>query len=682
MSFVVSFAMGLGLFIAVVTAAAPAEPLRTVAEVRRLAPEKARDARPVIVRGVVTLAQPGRSIHLQDDTGGTVVFGIAEEQTPPVGALVEIEGTTSAGAFVSGVNARLMRRLGDAPLPKPVRADYQELVLGRRVYERVEIEGIVRHAADGDSSQPKLWLAMGDRKVEVQFFAPVPAGMTELVDAKVRVAGVAAVFVNESRQPIAPHLRVAHFDHVNVLQRAPDPSTLPLTPIGELLRFSTEGHAGHRIRVRGVVTLHRPGAELFIQDEQEPRGLLAQVSQADTLRPGDVVEVLGFPAMGVFSAFLEDASVRRVGEQAPLKPTPAIVSKLQQGSLDVVLVSIEGRLLEAVREPSEWTLVMQAGNQVFQARAPRPELDSSLRALRTGSQLRLTGVARVKEPVFPPAGVQTQARSFDVLLRDVADVTVLSAPSWWTAERLGIALLAALALLVAALGWATLLRRRVAQQVEIIRARVAHEAVLEERQRVAREIHDTLAQSFAGVRFQMEAVDANLPESATTARAHLAGAMQMAEHGQAEFRRALLNLRAQELPRAGLAGALAESARQLTAGTGIETSTNVTGVARGLPEEIENNLLRIGQECVTNAARHAVPRRIEIVLDFQPETVTLRVSDDGRGLPADAAQRDGHFGLRGMRERAEQMNALLEIASPQSGGTSVSVTVPLRHEPT
>jgi len=129
-----------------------AEPLRTVAEVRRLRPKEARAGHPVILRGVVTLAQPGRSIPLQDGTGGTVVFGIAEEQTPPVGALVEIEDISSAGAFVAGVNARQIRRLGDAPLPKPVRVDYQELALGRRVYERVELEGIVRRletARDG-----------------------------------------------------------------------------------------------------------------------------------------------------------------------------------------------------------------------------------------------------------------------------------------------------------------------------------------------------------------------------------------------------------------------------------------------------------------------------------------------------------------------------------------------------
>lgn len=682
MSCVVSFAMGLGLFIAVVTAAAPAQPLRTVAEVRQLSPEVARDGRPVIVRGVVTLAQPGRSVHFQDDTGGTVVFGIAEEQTPPVGALVEIEGVTSAGSFVAGVNARQIRNLGDAPLPKPVRVDYQELASGRRVYERVELEGIVRQLEPARDSQTKLWLAMGDRRIEVQFFAPVPVEAAGLVDAKVRVDGVAAVFVNDSRQPIAPHLRVAYFDHVSVLERAPDPASLPLTPMGELLRFSPEGHAGHRVRVRGVVTLHRPGVELFIQDEQEPRGLFVQTSQTDALRPGDMVEALGFPAMGVFSAFLEDAIFQRVGEQEPLKPTPVGVPQILRGSLDAVLVTINARLLEVVREPSEWTLVMQVNNQVFQARAPRPDLDYLCGALRTGSRLRLTGIARTKEPLFPPAGVQTRARSFDLLLRDAGDAVVLSAPSWWTAERLATALLVALALLAAALGWVTLLRRRVAQQVEIIRARVAHEAMLEERQRMAREIHDTLAQSFAGVRFQMEAVDANLPESAGTARAHLAAALQMAEHGQAEFRRALLNLRAQELPRDGLAGALAESARQLTAGTGIETATHVNGTPRGLPEEIENNLLRIGQECVTNAVRHAAPHRIEIVLDFQPETVTLRVSDDGRGLSADAAEREGHFGLRGMKERAEQMNARLEIASPPGGGACVTATVPLRHEPT
>jgi signal transduction histidine kinase len=251
---------------------------------------------------------------------------------------------------------------------------------------------------------------------------------------------------------------------------------------------------------------------------------------------------------------------------------------------------------------------------------------------------------------------------------------VLLAPSWWTAGRLAVAALLLLALALGALAWAAQLRRRVAEQTEVIRRKIEREAMLEERQRVAREMHDTLAQSFSGVGFQLEALDAKLP-SDDGLKQTLATAKQLVRHGQEEFRRSLLNLRAQELERGGLAAALAELGRQITAGTGITFEFTERGAGRRLPEAVESNLLRIGQECLTNAVRHAKANHLSAELNHDDGAVRLTICDDGVGFDPAVLEgaRDGHFGWRGIRERAEQIGARVELQSRPGKGTTVTV---------
>lgn len=195
---------------------------------------------------------------------------------------------------------------------------------------------------------------------------------------------------------------------------------------------------------------------------------------------------------------------------------------------------------------------------------------------------------------------------------------------------------------------------------------------------MAREMHDTLAQSFSGLGFQLESLTASLPSDADVARTRLDTAKLMVRHGQEEFRRSLMNLRAQELERGGLAGALGELGRQMTAGTGITFDLQLRGTARGLSEAVENNFLRIGQECVTNAVRHAKPNRIDAEICFAPDRIFLRVRDDGAGFDTGQLQAgtNGHFGWRGIHERAEQIKAEVKLTSQPGHGTEVVVTVP------
>jgi len=203
--------------------------------------------------------------------------------------------------------------------------------------------------------------------------------------------------------------------------------------------------------------------------------------------------------------------------------------------------------------------------------------------------------------------------------------------------------------------------------------------VLEERARLAREIHDTLAQGFVGISSQLDAVAMSMPEDDSPARQYLQMARRMARHSLTEARRSMMDLRASVLEDRDLAAALEAGARAWTAGQPVEVSVEAMGESRPLPQEMEQQLLRIAQEAVANVMKHANASRIGIKLEREPKSLRLRIVDNGRGFEErDAfAAHEGHFGLLGMRERAERLGGGLHLASRLGEGTEVEVSVPL-----
>jgi signal transduction histidine kinase len=208
---------------------------------------------------------------------------------------------------------------------------------------------------------------------------------------------------------------------------------------------------------------------------------------------------------------------------------------------------------------------------------------------------------------------------------------------------------------------------------------MAHQfsAVLAERNRIAREIHDNLAQDILGISVQLELVARLMPAAAETAKGHLDRARMLVRNSMTEARRYVWDLRSQELQKKDLPAALRDTTKRLTAESKIETVVEVAGPLRPLPVEVETNLLRIGQEAINNAVKHARANRIEVGLNFETRKVQLSVRDDGRGFDPREQIADGHFGLLGMRERAEQIGGVLSIDSAPERGTQIAVDVPL-----
>jgi signal transduction histidine kinase len=202
-------------------------------------------------------------------------------------------------------------------------------------------------------------------------------------------------------------------------------------------------------------------------------------------------------------------------------------------------------------------------------------------------------------------------------------------------------------------------------------------AILTERNRMAREIHDTLSQNLGAIAVQLELARVHADGLSAPVRQHLGAAHKLARAALAEARDSIWNMRSQVLERCDLGEALEGILRQMTEGTGVTPRMRIDGERRRLPPVVENNLLRIGQEAITNASRHAKPTRIDVVLEFARRTVRLTVRDDGIGFDpaAPPAGERRSFGLVGIRERAELLGGTVEIQSARGQGASVGVTV-------
>jgi len=204
-------------------------------------------------------------------------------------------------------------------------------------------------------------------------------------------------------------------------------------------------------------------------------------------------------------------------------------------------------------------------------------------------------------------------------------------------------------------------------------------AVLEERNRLARDIHDTLAQGFTGVIVQLEALeDAIACCRRKEANQHLRRAGELARQSLNEARRSVHALRPQALQRGNFWEALKGIVKNTTAGTALHTTFNLRGKLRNLPQYWQENLLHIGQEALTNSLKYAHPRNFETRLIFNTKELRLELRDDGDGFKVNA-QHDG-FGLAGMRERVEQMGGNLTITSRREKGTKIVVTLPYNLE--
>ena len=252
-----------------------------------------------------------------------------------------------------------------------------------------------------------------------------------------------------------------------------------------------------------------------------------------------------------------------------------------------------------------------------------------------------------------------------------AQVTIMIPPSFTQTGAFVALCVLALVALIGFLFWI-----RVRQVSSTLRER--HEARLAERDRIARDLHDTLLQSTEGLILKVYTAAQQLPPGHPT-RAFLTRSVDQAEELAVEGRQKLLGLRQHSQSRLELSQALAALGLELSADTTTTFSAVKKGRVRGVVAATWDEMFSIAREAINNAFKHADADHIEAIITYGSSTLTVRIRDDGRGLPREVSLlsgKPGHFGLRIMPERAEQLHAELIIDTGAGRGTTVSLVVP------
>ena len=407
--------------------------------------------------------------------------------------------------------------------------------------------------------------------------------------------------------------------------------------------------------VRGVVILTAP--RLFIQDSTG--GVyIPQPKAAPLLKVGDEVEVTGDAHPGDFSSTMEHAIVQVLWARTPMPPVSVTAFQASTGKFDATFIEVKGRLIGKEHGPDNTLILdLDEGPQSFRAILNPGRSDSLFSKLKLNSSLRLRGIC-----VVDPAFTQNLT-PFVLLLRSNEDLTVLAGPPWWSAGHV-------IAIVVASLLLALI--------VNFVYHRIAHwrmQGVLEERQRLAHEMHDTLAQSFAGIGFQLQAIRNGIAgeNSAVLQQLDLAG--NLVRHSHEEARRSIATLRPESLESEDILTALDACAQRMVEGGSVQVVSKREGDQRPIPLRIADTLYRIGQEAVANAVRHANPTILTIRLQYDKNLACLLIEDNGGGFSQDNGLHG--FGIRGMRRRAQSISATFQIQSKPGEGTRVEIAAPL-----
>jgi PAS domain S-box-containing protein len=462
--------------------------LTHIEQIRGLTLEQARQGYPVRIRAVVTYCHfADGDLFIQDSTAGVWVDPKTFNVHLRFGQLVEVEGTAGVGDFSPEIDQARVRILGEAPLPAPRRVSGDELASGRQDSQWVEVEAVVRSAAERGTD---LTLNASAGAYQFKVFVPdYGTSPTDLVDSVVRIRGVFAGTYTPGGLFTGFQILVPSRSGIQIVRR---PSSglfsLPVRPIHLFLRFTPEGAFTHRVRVQGVVTYQ--GSELlYIRDQggallihlstpvvRAPQNVASRLGESmAAVKVGDLVDVIGFPDRGEYTPVMRDAVFRKIGVSSVPQPVRMSVQQALQGDHDADLVRVSAYLLDRTDRAGQEVLELQEGDITFRAEMEKPIGTQPLGSSGPGSLLELTGIRQIE------VDENRVPRAFSLLLRSPEDIVVLQRPPWWTLRKGLVALSMLLSAVLTALCWVAVLRRRVRSQTQLIRLRLESEAALEKR---------------------------------------------------------------------------------------------------------------------------------------------------------------------------------------------------------
>ncbi|WP_131989559.1 histidine kinase [Chthoniobacter flavus] len=664
-----------------------APPRAEICTIREMDAAEADRAHPATIRGVITYHDPTRYLSfIQDETAGIYVSLWYAKVRP--GDVVEVSGKTAAGdvgrIIVTDPASRAGIRLlghGALPTPKPVALeDLRDATFDAQwVSTQARVESVT---LDGDRAAVEL--VSGDARLRafIPGYTSLEGLPRHLIGFPVEARGVLGTALAPGTGAVrttldVPSIREIRIDPAAFAERF---ESCPVTHFEGL--FSRDSLPRREpTRVQGRVTLAREGHGFFLNlyaGDHVHGTVFVQSAQPGAPALGDWVDTVGVVERANGYRVLQDAIFRVLSHGPAVDGLHIPDRNILKEDFHGHLIVTQGQIVETFRGLSEAAWLVRTGFGFVQVMLPRGNDRAPVRVLEPGTRVGITGILLRNPPMAGRFG--EQGVGYQIQLRTSGDLTVLKAAPWWTVRRIGIALGLAALVSAAALGWVYLLRKRVREQMETIRSQLERAAVSEERTRIARELHDSLAQHLASITIQLDAVAVRLKTEEGDTQQLLETAREMAAHSMDQTRLAIWDLRSPTLARDGLVAAIHEVVQPLTERRGTLLRVTLEGEVRRLGGGAENHLLRIVQEASANALQHGSPTQIEIAVLFRAQGLMVTIHDNGAGfrVPSPGALPVAHFGLRGMFERAKKIGGQLVLESEPGAGTTISVWIPWR----
>jgi signal transduction histidine kinase len=404
------------------------------------------------------------------------------------------------------------------------------------------------------------------------------------------------------------------------------------------------------VRLQGVIISTPPLTA--IQDDTNAL-IIPNLDPNTSIKLGDVVEAEGTVVSERFRSRIDDAKLKVLWSDTEIPPLAVTANQLTSGTYRGRSIEVEGVLKSAWVRPGGYDLVLQDGGLTFRATGSK-DFQFDVSSLVVGSRLRLRGAAtslfEFTNGIYPFAVITDR-------------VELVSSPPWWSPRR---------ALLLGLLGIGVVLFA----QFLLHRAQKWHmRSVLREREQLAFEMHDTLAQSFTGIAYQLQAASIERRGEGMM-QTHIRNALEMVHVSHREASRTIAALRPQYRDAAGILAALKESGERLSDGGSLIITTEMAGKMIDLPLEVTDVFVRIGQEAISNAIQHSGCKSLTISLNLSRKEAQLCICDDGAGFIESAIVQG--LGIAGMKKRAAKVKARFEIRTALDRGTAITVTAPLR----
>ena len=657
------------LFALLAGLASAGEALTSIAEAKGIDLEELTAPRAFNFTGTVLVAKNGWCI-LSDGTGGTPIIPegslssrMKQWDVVRVTGEMLIVDSDKSRRFVSH-KIEILRH--GVPIP-PMDASVKDVETGRLDFKFVRIKGVlslfVKDEVDPDFTWARLRTADGNLLLAIDARVLQTRTIQDLTDADAEIVGLSTP-VSGLRRSLGRYLRVNIPDDIRVLKPPPkDPFVAP-----PLLEFNV---TQHRQRISGdVIAISH---NHFFMRTGIGR-IIKVVPAAEDPAPhvGDMVIVAGFPEHVPYWLCLDEAVVKISGTSSKpaTKPHHATIASLFTDSAGRRCVkalttgnclTLRGKVVAATENELEMS---DGENSIFVVIGTvRDRLRDTP---EVGSVVEATGLCWSEFHNKYESDIYPTFLRFTLYPHDATDIRILASPPWWTPFRLLMLVLVLAFLLAGSFIWSIALNRKAERRGrELYEERASHAIAgkkVEERTRLAVELHDSLSQTLTGIAMQLEVGNTDTAKTMLTAC-------------RSDLRRCLWDLRSRTFEEKDMTEAIERTLEPHSIGAKISVRFNVS--RERLSDSLTHNILHIVRELVVNAIRHGKATEVKVAGECHEDVISFSVKDNGNGFDPDAAPgpNEGHFGLLGIRERLKALNGTLEIESARGAGAKFKITI-------